>query len=104
MENESAVPAYLHDTYQMLKCAYPSGVPESDYIPLLAIVHEYMSFWTIADVLSVLTGKDRSLIYNDASGYGIDDPFYDFTQDDIDRVKARLVPYGFEQWVKSGDQ
>jgi hypothetical protein len=99
MENESEVPAYLQDTYKMLKCAFPDGVPESDYIALLAIVHEYMSFWTIADVFSALTGKDRSLVYNDASGFGIDDPFYHFTQADIDRVRAKLLPCGFEHWV-----
>ena len=100
-EQKSKVPAYLEDTYNMLKCAYPDGLPESDYIPLLAILHEIMSFRNIPDVLAVLAGKDRWLVFNDAMGFSIDDPDYHFTQDDIDRVKARLLPCGFEQWVRS---
>ncbi len=97
MENENLVPDYLHDTYQLLKCAFPQGISQADYWPTMAILHEVMSFWTIADVLSVLAHKDRFEVYNDASGFGLD-PLP--SEEDITRVKSKLESCGYEEWLK----
>jgi Uma2 family endonuclease len=102
MENESKIPAYLQDIYPMLKCAFPDGVLQSDYIALLAIVHGSMSFRRIAEALSVLTGKDYSVVYNDASGFRIGETRYPLEPDTLDRVREKLILCGFESWLEAG--
>lgn len=86
---------YLHETYELLVCAFPDGIPEEQYIPLLAILHPEMSFRTIAEVLSSLMQKSYIEIYNDASGFGLD-LLPDSEQ--IEKVRERLVKCGYEQW------
>jgi len=98
MQNDRDVPDYLQDIYEILKCAYPSGLNEDEYWSVLSILHQIMSFWTIAHVLSVLTNKDRSEVYNDASGFGLDAPP---TMDDVERVKSKLDSCGYDDWFKT---
>jgi Uma2 family endonuclease len=60
-----------------------------------------MSFRNIADVLSVLTGKDRSLVYNDATGFRIGDTRYPLEPNALNRVREKLMPCGFEVWLEA---
>jgi Uma2 family endonuclease len=101
MEDVHNIPDYLMDTYHMLKCAFPKGVKDNDYIPLLATVHDYMSFRTAADVVSVIAKKDRAVVYNDISGFKIGDPLYPLKQDDLERIREKLIPCGFEEWTQN---
>lgn len=97
MQHENAVPDYLQDTYAMLKCAFPNGVTDEEYWSILSILHQVMSFWTIADVLSALTNKERIEVYNDASGFGLDAPP---NIDDVERVKSKLRACGYDEWLQ----
>jgi Uma2 family endonuclease len=102
-DEHQPVPDYLLDTYNMLRCAYPGSVPDEDYIALLAVLHEEMSFRTEADVLSALTGKDWGRVYNDISSYAAIDTINTPTHEDLERVKAKLAPCGFAEWVANDE-
>lgn len=78
MQPRESVPEYLHETYDMLKCAFPERIPETDYWSVMALLHPHISFWTITDCLAALTDKNRYGVYNDASGFGLD-PLPDLT-------------------------
>ena len=97
MGDNRPVPDYLQDTYDLLKCALPDGIPDEEYWPVLSLLHRVMSFWTIADVLSVLTNKERSEVYNDASGFGLD-PLP--SPEAVEKVKQKLDACGYEEWLK----
>lgn len=100
MERNDEVPDYLQDIYTILKCAFPNGINEDEYWSVLSILHQIMSFWTIADVLSILANKNRSEVYNDASGFGSDAPP---NTEDVERVKSKLDFCGYEEWVNKND-
>lgn len=97
MSSDNSVPSYLQDIYEVLRCAFPEGVSDEEYWPVLSILHQVMSFWTIADVLSVLSNKDRSEVYNDASGFGLD-PAPPTTE--VEKVKHKLNTCGYEEWFR----
>ncbi len=91
MQNNNVLPDYTDDILKVLICAFPDGVPEEEYWPLLSILHTTMSFWVIADVLSVVAHKDRSEVYNDASGFGVD-PLP--PEEAVDKVRQKLIHCG----------
>ncbi|HVU12282.1 MAG TPA: MBL fold metallo-hydrolase [Phototrophicaceae bacterium] len=95
--NRQDVPDYLLETYDVLACAYPNRIPDDDYWAVIALIHPYMSFRTLADVLSALTDKSYSWVYNDASGFGSNPMPLD---EDIARVKQKLAACGYQAWVK----
>jgi hypothetical protein len=98
-DEHQPVPDYLLDTYNMLRCAYPDGVPDEDYNALLAVLHEEMSFRTESDVLSALTRKDWGRVYNDISGYAAIGSVNTPTDEDLERVKGKLASCGYVEWV-----
>ncbi len=92
MQNNDAIPDYLGDIYNLLSCAFPEGIPEEEYWPVLSILHPEMSFRNIADVLSVLAHKDRAEVYNDASGFGVDPAP---PAEEVEKVKQKLMDCGY---------
>lgn len=97
MQDRDEVPDYLWGTYDLLKCAFPNGISHEAYWPLMAILHPEMSFRTLAKVLSALTDKEYIEVLNDAAGFGLD-PMPDLSE--IEKVKERLIPCGYEEWLK----
>jgi hypothetical protein len=93
------VPDYLLDTYNMLRCAYPDGVPDEDYNALIAALYNFMSFRTESDVLAALTRKDWGRVYNDISSYAAKESIYTPTNEDFERVNGKLAQCGFAEWV-----
>ena len=81
----------------MLKCAFPEGIPEEEYLPTQAILHPEMSFRTLARVLAALTDKHYIEVYNDASGFGLD-PMPDL--EEVERVRQKLIECGLNDWLK----
>jgi hypothetical protein len=97
MQPRESVPEYLHETFDMLKCTFPEGIPEKDYWSVMALLHPHMSFWTITDCLAALTDKNRYEVYNDASGFGLDPlphPAH------IENVRQILNACGYAEWVE----
>jgi hypothetical protein len=97
MQSDNFIPDYLRDTYNLLICAFPEGLRDEEYWPLLSILHSTMSFRTIADVLSVIARKDWVEVYNDASGFGVD---LALPLEKVDTVKRKLEGCGYEEWLK----
>lgn len=59
------IPAHLLTTVSLLNRAFPSGIAEGDYFSILKILYEHMSDRNLADGMSLATGKDTNLVYND---------------------------------------
>jgi hypothetical protein len=81
----------------MLKCAFPDGIPEEEYWSVMVLLHPYMSFRTIRDVLAVVAHKDLTDVYLDAMGFGLD-PMPDPA--DVEKVKQKLDACGYQAWVE----
>jgi hypothetical protein len=100
MEEANQVPDYLQDIYEILKCAFPDGISEEEYWPVLALLHQVMSHRTLARVLSIIADKMYIEVYNDASGFGLDPLPH---PDEIEKVRQKLNPCGFEEWFQHND-
>jgi hypothetical protein len=96
MNQSDSIPDYLQDIHFLLKCAFPNGISDEEYWPVLSLLHQVMSFRTIAKVLSVLSNKHRTEVFNDASGYGLDPPP---PLEDVERVRQKLNACGYEDWL-----
>src|SRR5437867_11439492 len=87
------IPEYLLQTYQMLECAFPNGVGEDDYYPLMFVLAERMSIRSAATHMALIRGEDREeywRFYNDVlyvlspSGAEV------VTPEAVERVKQQL--------------
>ena len=94
MQNNNAISQPLQDVYNVLICAFPEGISDEEYWPLIAVLHPSMSFWVMADVLPALTHKNRSEVYNDASGFGLDSPP---TFEEVEKVRLKLKACIYEE-------
>jgi hypothetical protein len=63
---DMALPESLEGAFSVLRRAYPEGVPQSDYLPLLAFLWDEMSTRALARVVAELTGRDPDDVYHDA--------------------------------------
>ncbi|MBI5961250.1 MAG: DUF3349 domain-containing protein [Chloroflexi bacterium] len=91
------LPEYYLSTYNMISCAFPDGITDEDYMPLVAILREegQMSFRSIARFFTFVTNRGYPQIYNDALFSESNPP----NQSEIVRVKYKLILCGYEQWV-----
>lgn len=62
---QKTIPAHLVSTYQLLQCAFPQGIEEQEYLPLLSILYEEMSDRSLAQVISEFIGKEYPAVLND---------------------------------------
>lgn len=95
--DESSVPDYLEDIYILLKCAFPEGISETEYRPILLLLEQAMSFRTLAQVVSALTDKSYADVYNDVPGVILDPPP---PTEDIEKVTRKLDACGYEEWFE----
>lgn len=87
----------LDDLYNLLLCAFPQGIGELDYRPMLAILHAFMPVELIADVLAPLTGLPYEAVYEDATQF----PYQAFpAYEEIEDVLQRLDRCGYDEWFK----
>ena len=98
---DSTVPSFLRSTWRMLVSAYPSGVPESDYLALIKALVEHASQRVIADIVSHFTGRKRAVVYNDVLGVAGGDP--EIEESDMNRVLERLRQAGYDDGVQEED-
>jgi len=99
-EQIDSLPARLRSTGRLVSSAFPQGVPEEDYRPLLTLLGESLSYRGLAEVMAHCTGKDYALVYNDVLAVG--SPFGAGKPElaAIERVRKRLVPFGYDEWLK----
>jgi Protein of unknown function (DUF3349) len=70
---EPAVPPRMLPLLDVLRRAYPHGVPEGDYLPLLEVLQFRMSERSLATLVAALTGAEpRSVAADSATLSGID--------------------------------
>lgn len=65
--SEMKLPVHLQPMLAMLRHAYPHGLPDCDYIPLLVVLQEYLSARNLAAVVAELVDGETVVIENDAA-------------------------------------
>jgi hypothetical protein len=88
------IPEYLSSTYNTLIKAFPDGIAERDYYPLLAYLYDYVSDGHLALLVSQITGKPHAVVWNDALASTIFRPL----DEEIERVKEMLVSYCYNSY------
>jgi hypothetical protein len=98
-EPVTTLPPYLTETAEMVRAAFPNGVPEEAYFPLLALLLEGMSFRTLATVGSFCTGKPYVRVYNDVLGLESPDAPPPSESTAYAATAEALRQHGYEEWL-----
>ena len=53
-------PDYHASTIAMVSAAYPGDIDDTEYLPLLAVLHDHMSFRSIASFMALFEGYELS--------------------------------------------
>jgi hypothetical protein len=84
-------------TVEFLNCAFPSGLDEKEYFPLLQILLNSMTLRAALWLVEVIISKHYMDVYNDAlrvkSGYSSDSII-------LDRLKKCLEDCGYMTWLE----
>lgn len=93
------VPRRYESTVKLIEDTFPGGIPADDYLPLLRLLHEEMTFRAIASVMEFF-GKSADEAYLDASlAESTEGP----ASGEVERVRAKLVPHGWNGWKAETD-
>ncbi|MBE9008966.1 DUF3349 domain-containing protein [Pseudanabaenaceae cyanobacterium LEGE 13415] len=95
---QKTIPAYLASTYQLLQSAFPQGIENQDYLPLLVLLHDQMSDRSLAQVIAEFVGRDYPAVLNDV--YGINAA--SVARESLENVKQKLIRGGYENWLLEG--
>jgi hypothetical protein len=85
------------DTLELLNCAFPTGLNEAEYLPLLYILRKDMTIRAASSFVGALMEKDSFEIYNDA--LGINNKTYELSI--IEDLISRLESCGYRIWLDS---
>ncbi|MBZ4377081.1 DUF3349 domain-containing protein [Corallococcus interemptor] len=88
----------LMSTVALIKRAFPEGVTEADYLPLLTVLYPHMSDRNLAMVVGHFVGQAYPLVLNDI--YGVGGGSKPASPDGVAAVQGRLVAAGLEEWIK----
>lgn len=91
---------FLHPTYDLLKRAYPDGIPERDYFPVLSVFSSTdISSRNLGLTLQALDGRNYAIHY-----YNLlhELPSRKIDPVDLARARAALDAAGFSDWLKQG--
>lgn len=94
---EEKIASELRSTLAMLKAAFPNGLSEEEYFPLIHYLYEGMSDRQLAQVVSLLVGKEDYLTtLNDV--YKVHS--LDGSLKSNKSVYDKLVANGYEEWLE----
>jgi hypothetical protein len=93
----------LRETAIMIQKAFPTGVPEMAYQPLLALLYEGMSFRAIAQVVAYCTGKTYPIVYNDVLGAVALADVNGLDAKALADVKQSLRMQGYDDWLANAE-
>jgi hypothetical protein len=93
---QKTIPTHLISTYQLLSCAFPDGIDEQFYLPVLSILEEQMSERNLAQVIAEFTGRDYHIVLNDVYRVAATPTF---SQSLIDSVTQKLMNCHYEAWL-----
>jgi len=89
-----ALPEILQSIVDFVRKGYPQGVPQQDYIPLIALLARRLSDQEIAEIAADLTPADGGA---EVIGAAIQRLGHESASDaDIERVRDRLRAAGWE--------
>ncbi|MEN6314697.1 MAG: hypothetical protein ABFD25_10660 [Clostridiaceae bacterium] len=99
-DNNMDLPNPLEKTYKMLTDAFPNGIEDNEYFPLLGCLYHFMCDENLAKVIAKFTKKDYAFALNDVyRSASTDKP----SKDEIDGIKTKLSHFGFDDWAKNID-
>ena len=87
------IPDYLAPILAVLRRAYPAGLTEDDYLPLLAVLQDYMSYENLAIVVAELVDGERVVVENDAAKAASS---LRPSLEQVDRIRRHLVEGGWD--------
>lgn len=91
-----SLPPFLSAVVDWLRAGYPQGIPEQDYVPLLALLARRLSSEEVAAVAHRLQDEGRLPVTNTDIGeliMGITDELP--RNEDVARVRAQLAAGGW---------
>lgn len=94
--SQLSLPPFLSAVVDWLRAGYPEGVPERDYVPLLALLARRLTAEEVAVVAAQLRDEGRLPITNTDIGeliMGITDELP--RREDVARVRAQLASGGW---------
>ncbi len=65
MSMPDTLPPTLSGAAHMLRSAYPGGMPDTAYAPVLALLYEHFSDRNLTELMAAVTGKDAAVVLND---------------------------------------
>ena len=93
-------PEGLASTFLMLRRAYPQGLPNADYMPLLLAIGEEMSERQLATAIALLFERSQAEVRNDsAAAQSTRKP----SSEEVARVRSHLRLFGYDEWVASDE-
>lgn len=93
---QKTIAPHLASTYQLLQCAFPQGIENYQYLPLLSILYEHLSDRCLAQVVAEYTGKNYYVVLNDVYRVGT---MQTFSTEIIDSIKQKLMVCNYEKWL-----
>jgi hypothetical protein len=93
------LPSHLQPTAAMVRAAFPNGISDDDYLPLLAALSEGMGQRALAHLMAALTGKPSPGVYNDVLGIQSPTDASKPSPEQVEEVKRRLQAHGYDDWL-----
>ena len=94
---QSTTTSFLQTTEELLKKAFPNGMEDDLYFPLLNILEPELSDRNLATVISNFTGKEYHIVLNDIYKVKAQSFENDLV---LDIVQSLLDVAGFQQWLE----
>ena len=94
---QSTTTSFLQTTEELLKKAFPNGMEDDLYFPLLNILEPELSDRNLATVISNFSGKEYHIVLNDIYKVKAQSFENDLV---LDIVQSLLDVAGFQQWLE----
>ena len=82
----------------LLSKAFPAGIEEHEYVPLIILLYEHMSDRNLAEIVSLFIGKNYEEVYNDVLFVGGNKTT--ISLDSLNIVRNKLLNSGFNDWIQ----
>ena len=90
-------PEGSESTFALLRAAYPQGLPDEDYLPLLRLLIDHMSERRLGETIGILFEREAVVVQSDsAAAQSVRQP----SSSDMERVRQRLETHGYDAWVR----
>ncbi|MGL6341294.1 MAG: DUF3349 domain-containing protein [Waterburya sp.] len=96
---QKTIPFHLVSTYHLLECAFPDGIEEQEYLPLLSILYEQMSDRSLASAIANFTGKEYYAVLNDVYRVGSAQTMTSEVAEVISSIRQKLIHCDYEKWL-----